>query len=256
MPYKKKISRKKTYKNKKISRKKTFRNKNLISLIKKVSLKNAETKEGSIQTGNDIGLYHNNIRVLVNSVGAEFNPLFTQQGSGDPMGANNGNRIGDKITVRGLLIKAMFELPFGRSKTHFKIFLVKKARGDTLDRATFFKGDTDNKMLDQINTERFTIVAAKYFTITAGNSGATGANVAGEPTGTTGGQGTRIIKLWVPGYKFGRGGVVTYEDAASIPKFFDYRIVCMAYDWYGTPQDLNVVGKCQELFTKLYFKDP
>lgn len=217
-----------------------------------------ETKEGCIQTGNEIGLFHNNIRVLVNSVGAELNPLFTQQGTGDPMGPNNGNRIGDRITVRGLMIRAMFELPLGRSKTHFKIFLVKKARNDTLDRATFFRGDTDNKMLDLINTERYTIVASKYFTISTSNPAPTSLvpNINGVPTaGTPAGIGTRIIKMWVPGRKFGRGGNVTYEDGSSVPKFFDYRIVCMAYDWYGTPQDLNEVGKVNELLTKLYFKD-
>lgn len=215
-----------------------------------------ETKEGCIQTGNEIGLFHNNIRVLVNSVGAELNPLFTQQGTGDPMGPNNANRLGDRITVRGLSIRAMFELPLGRAKTHFKIFLVKKARNDTLDRSTFFRGDTDNKMLDLINTERYTIVASKYFTISTSNNAPSSVGLDGVPTsGTTAGLGTKIIKMWVPGTKFGRGGNVTYEDASSIPKFFDYRIVCMAYDWYGTPQDINQVGKVNELFTKLYFKD-
>lgn len=217
-----------------------------------------ETKEGSIQTGNNIGIPHNDIRVLVNSTGAEFNPLYTTGGTGDPMAANSGNRIGDRITVRGLMIKGMFELPLSRSKTHFKMWLVKKARGDTLTRATFFKGDTDNKMLDQINTERFTIVASRYFTISAANPGANGVAVlTGEPTttGAVGGQGTKIIKMWIPGRKFGRGGNVIYEDGGSVPKFFDYRLVVMAYDWYGTPQDVNNVGIGNEIFSKLYFKD-
>lgn len=216
-----------------------------------------ETKEGSIQTGNDIGFAHNDIRVLVNSTGAEFNPLFTANGTGDPMAANSGFRIGDRVTVRGLMIKGMFELALGRSKVHLKMWLVKKSRGDALTRATFFKQDTDNKMLDQINTERYTIVASRYFTISAANPGASSVALNGEPvaSGSVGGQGSKIIKMWVPGRKFGRGGNVTYEDGASVPKFFDYRLVVLAYDWYGTPQDINNVARGNEVFTKLYFKD-
>lgn len=218
-----------------------------------------ETKEGCIQTDNDVPLYHNNVRIVQNSAGAEFNPLFSQQGNQDPMGPNDARRIGDKISIRGIMLKAFFENALGRSKVWYRLMLIRKAKGDTIDRTTLFKQDTDNKMLDQVNTERFTIVAQKTFNITAANPmassvalGATGLPVA---SGTAGGQASKIIKMWIPGRKFGRGGNITYEDGTSQPKFFDYRLCLVSYDWYGTPQDVNAVGRINELYTKIYFKD-
>lgn len=220
-----------------------------------------ETKEGCIQTDNNIPLYHNNVRIVQNSAGAEFNPLFSQQGAQDPMGPNDARRIGDKITVKGIKLKAFFENSLQRSKVWYRLMVIKKAKGDTIDRTTLFKQDTDNKMLDMVNTERFTIVAQKIFTISASNPMASSASFdlqgrpLGDATTPVGGQASKIISMWIPGRKFGRNGNVIYEDGSSQPKFFDYRIILVSYDWYGTPQDTNAVGRINELFTKIYYQD-
>ena len=47
----------------------------------------------------------------------------------------------------------------------FRMFLVKKAKGDTLSAATFFSGISGNKMIDTINTERFTVIKSKTFKV-------------------------------------------------------------------------------------------
>jgi len=183
--------------------------------------------------------------------------LFAQQSVEDPMESNHVSRIGDKIPIRGVMLKAFFENALGRSKVWYRLMVIKKAKGDTIDRTTLFKQDTDNKMLDQINTERFSIVAQRTFNIQPSNSMASGASITGEPvaSGTVGGQASKIVKMWIPGTKFGRDGNLIYEDASSQPKFYDYRIILVSYDWYGTPQDVNAVGRINELFTKIYYKD-
>jgi hypothetical protein len=62
--------------------------------------------------------------------------------------------------------------------------------------------------------------------------------------------------MWIPGAKFGRGENLQYENAsASQLKFYDYRICILCYDWFGTPQDANTVGKLNDLITTIYFKD-
>jgi hypothetical protein len=67
---------------------------------------------------------------------------------------------------------------------------------------------------------------------------------------------SRLVTMWIPGSKFGRGGVVQYENASSSQvKFYDYRICILCYDWLGTPQDLNTVGKVNDLIATMYFKD-
>lgn len=215
-----------------------------------------ETKEGCIASPVNFALAHNDITVVQNSAGAVFNPLFSQQGVQDPNGPNDARRIGDRITIKGIMLKAFFENALSRPKVWYRLMVIKMAKGDTYTRATLFKGDSTNKMLDLINTERYTIVAQKTFTINCTNTAPTGVNLSGIPTGETGGgPGTKIVKMWLPGYKFGKGGTIVYEDGSSQPKFYDYRIIIVAYDWFGTPQDINSVGKVNELFTKIYFKD-
>lgn len=218
-----------------------------------------ETKEGTMKVTANTSLAHNNVTLLQSSTnGGDWNPFYRSNGTGDPM-SQQLQMIGDKMTVRGLSIRGMFENALGRSKVHFRILLLKGAKGDTFDRSTIFKGDANNKMIDQINTERFTIIAQKKFTISAANFAATGVNtVGGTPANAAnvGGQGVRVFKMWVPGRKFGRRGTVTYENnSAGQVKFYDYRICIVAYDWYGTPQDINNVGIINEMYTKLYFKD-
>lgn len=192
-----------------------------------------------------------------------MNPFQVSQGAGDAMQEGNQiNRIGDRITVKGMMIRGFFENALERSKVHYRIMLVRCAKGDTPTRATFYKGNCNNKMIDQANTERYSIIAQKYLNISASNSGAaTSASAAGVPltgpTNTTwnGGQGTKAFSMWIPGRKFGPGGNIQYENNSYQVKFYDYKLVVMAYDWYGTPQDANNVGFCNCVYTKVYFKD-
>lgn len=238
-------------------------NKLVISRVNNL-YKMMETKELSWKTATNQALAHNQTTQLADSLGNALN-IFrcTAQGTGDPMDANSGQRIGDQLNCKGVLIKAMFENALTRPKVFYRIMVLKAAKGDAFTRDTIFKGDSNNKMLDQVNTERYTIIAQKVFNITNSNPGtADVATVAGVPTtGATSQQwygaiGTKLVKMWIPGSKFGRNGLIQYEsNSVSQVKFFDYRIVVVVYDWFGTPQDVNTVGRLNELYTKTYFKD-
>ena len=168
-----------------------------------------------------------------------------------------GSRIGDQITIRGLKVNGFFEGALNRSKVHFRLMLIKMAKGDTITRETLFQGKANNKMIDMINTERYTIVWQKKFNVSPPNSTAQAVDAAGQTTDARIGiTGNRIVTAWIPGRKFGRGGVIKYENGASAQvKFFDYRFVIMAYDWFGTPQDVNTVGRINEFYSCIYFKD-
>jgi hypothetical protein len=209
-----------------------------------------ETKETAQTQAVATNLPHNNITLL------STNPFVTNIGAGDPM-TGTGQRIGDSIAVQGLLIKGFMECSIGRSHVHFRIMLVRGAKGETFSRATLYKNIVDNKIIDQMNTERFTILATKRITLNTSNAAPTSTLPNGTPSGTTSsGQSGRPFSIWIPGAKFGRQGVIKYEDAStSQVKFYDYRIVILAYDWYGTPQDVNNVGLLNSFYTKLYYKD-
>lgn len=223
-----------------------------------------ETKETSRTGTINLALAHNNITVfgsynqanLPYTIVSVCNPFSLAQGADDAMNGV-GNRIGDAINVRGLMIKAFFENALQRPKVHYRVMLIRGAKGETFDRATLFKNCSNNKMIDQINTERFTVVAQKLFNINATNGITNTVAATGIPEGfMNNGIATKTFKMWIPGGKFGRNGYVQYENgSATQVKFYDYRICILAYDWQGTPQDVNAVGRVNELYTKLYFKD-
>lgn len=217
-----------------------------------------ETKESTRASTVNVNMPHNNVYIVQDqNVAGDLNPFRLVQGIGDPMERGNGARIGDKITLRGLLIRGMFETSLGRAKVFFRVMLIKCPKGDVPTRATLFKNDSANKMIDQVNTERYSIIMDKKFNIHCSNAAPSAVGATGVPTTTTAaGIGTKLIKCWIPGKKFGRSGNLTYEDASSTQlKFFDYKLVILCYDWLGTPQDINNVGLINELYCKLYFKD-
>lgn len=216
-----------------------------------------ETKEGQWTSANNIGIAHNNITLILKADGAALNPFQCNYGLEDPMDRNGFKRIGDQIQVKGMMIKAFFEGALQRSKVYFRVMLVKYARGDAPTRATLFKNDSDNKMLDVINTEQYTVVWQKIFNVTPPNPPPNTVSLTGvaEPGVLAGVTGNRIIKAWIPGTKFGRNGVLQYQNGNQDLKFFDYRFYVLAYDWYGTPQDVNTVGRVNSLFSKVYYKD-
>lgn len=211
-----------------------------------------ETKESVQVTGASISLPHNNIH------DTGINPFSVNIGASEPM-SGTGQRVGDKISLRGILIKGFFENALNRGRVHYRVMLVRGAKGEVFNRTNLFKGIVGNKMIDQMNTERFTIVASTKFTINNSNGGPSSAGATGVPAVDAlynVGIGTKAVSLWIPGSKFGRGGNIQYENqSTSQVKFYDYRIVILAYDWYGTPQDINNVGKINEMYCKMYFKD-
>jgi len=215
-----------------------------------------ETKETCRKTPANYSLPHNAVTIVTRDVGGDLNMFDVPQGTGDDMGTNGTARLGDAICVRGVSLKFMFENALERAKVYYRLMVIKCARGDTPTRSTLYKGDANNKMIDIINTERYTIVAQRIFNISCSNQAPVSVNASGVVSaGTAAGQGTKIVSMWIPGRKFGKGGNVQFENGGVVPKFFDYKVIVVAYDWYGTPQDVNTVGKINEGYAKLYFKD-
>lgn len=217
-----------------------------------------ETKEATLTSPVNVALGHNKIHVVEAATGGELNPLYTTQAATDPMSIMTGSRLGDRLSIRGLAIRGFVENALNRSKVYYRIMLIKCPRGVSPTIAnTLYKGCCGNKMIDQINTEKFTVVWQTSMNVMCANNPPVLVNVDGTPaSGGPAGIGTRIFKAWIPGSKICRGGNLQYENGTSIPKFFDYRIAICVYDWYGTPDAVaNTVGRLNEMYVKMYFKD-
>lgn len=221
--------------------------------------KTIETKQSVYTAPDSIEISHNNFITIVNG-----NLLQTTQGITDPRTTNTANRIGDSIFLKGVSLKMMLELNSRYSDVTFRLLVVKTARGVTLDRATLFNGLSGNKMIDTLNTERYTIIAQKFFKMKAPNYGSAvddGAGGIPQPSGygqvaaSTYSRATKIVKLWLPGTKFSKSGKITYEDGSSQVKFFDYHVLLYAYSNYTTLQDLWNVARLNDYVQVMYYQD-
>jgi len=229
-------------------------------MVNKILARKMETKTSTSSVTDGTEIFHNNFIIL----DPTSNFLRTVNGAADPM-TGDGNRIGDQITVKGISLKMMVELNERFSDVTFRLMLVRSSKGDTPTRASLFKGQSGNKMLDGVNTERYSIVFQKIFKIKAPNFGtAGGAETTGLGTIQLGyynsdqklSRATRIVRVYIPGRKFGRGGTITYEDqSTSQLKFFDYTLVLFAYSNFTSSQDAVYVGRINDYIKTLYYTD-
>lgn len=237
------------------------------AVVRRALNKNIETKHG-FRPADNIEIPHNNFIVISNS------PLATIQGDADEDNTI-GQRIGDKITLKGLSVKFMAELNERYSDVTFRFFVVRSAKGDTPTRATLFNGVSGNKMIDTLNRERYTILHSQTFKIksyanvaamtgtvsmntqlTEAGVGASGIYSAnGNENNNALSRYTKIVKLWIPGYKFSKSSIIQYENDSQQPKFFDYHILLYAYSNYSTNQDIWNVARLNDAVVQIYYKD-
>lgn len=223
---------------------------------KTVFMKNVESKRAVHTSTDSLEISHNSWITM------DGNMLETTQGVKDPMVNALESRIGDQINLTGISMKFMVELNERYNDVTFRVFVIKCAKGDTPTDGTLFTGLSGNKMIDTLNTERYTIIKSKTFKVQATNVGwdaAMGtAGLAGDLTDAKAkyGRPTKIVKLWIPGSRIGRNGKVIYENGSSQPKFFDYKVLLFAYSNYTTAAAGGwYVGRLNDYVRVLHYKD-
>lgn len=238
----KSLSKTRKYKKPKGAKKRFAGKAGIARVVNNMLTKKLETKQS---TNIGEGRYQQIKNNQFISVDSAF--LQTTQGTSDPMAGNTANRIGDEITLKGISLKFMLELNERFGDVTCRIMVVRTARGDTPSTANLFVGLSVNKMMDRINTERYTIVAQKYIKLKAGNQTAgltaTEQGITAQPAGVfqAAASGvnafqrpTKMVSMYLPGRKFGRNGVLRYENGGQNVKFFDYYVLCYAYANYST----------------------
>jgi len=241
-----------------------FKASQLQMAIKRVLYKEAETKQSQSDISDYQQIQHNSfINIFPNNI------LNTTPGVNDPTQGNTQNRIGDKITLLKCSLRMMLELNERYSDVTYRIIITKSARGDTPTINTLFKGLSGNKMLDDINYERYSVIYQKWGKLKAPNlSMGTGTAQDGTSSGVyyvadqRQSRSTRILRIDIPGSKFAKGGIIQYEGPANttLQKFFDYNVFVYAYANYnvlaptGLTSGYNVLA-VNDAFVRLHFKD-
>jgi len=254
----------KTYKKKYV--KKSVVPRGLTAMVKRITLGTQETKR-SLNVNSAKSTVVQSRLLSLDSV-----PLRTGNGPNDPeTGGLYQNRIGDEVTPVGLKIKFMVALDPRQSQVKFRWMFVKSAFGDVPTTDNLFKGISNNKQLDEIDTERWTVMSQKFFTIYRGNAAVaapgyttTVVQQSGSDTGMEydGKQNQqwipKLCTAWIPGVKFGK--VLKYQNGSQTPKMFGYHSFLIAYGCDQATDDGIIfsgtsLARMDDYVSTFYFKD-
>lgn len=208
--------------------------KSLVNLIKRVSLRNVETKS--------VHKIQENININHNSGSIHTNLLRTEQGitDTDTGTATYSNRLGDEITARGISIKLWIANKRDRPNVMYRMFVFKYSVGSIPSAASLFTGANGNRIMDNLDTETISIVYQKVFNL-QNNVSFSDANHTREAH--------TYRKIWIPL----KNKKIVYTNGGNQPKFNDYGFFIVPYDSYGTLTTDNIASYAFEY--QFYFKD-
>jgi len=130
-----------------------------------------------------------------------------------------------------------------------------------------FKGLSGNKMLDEVNYEKYSIIHQRWIKMkapplsigyTVGLDGtSSGINYSAENR-LFNSRATRTVIISIPGTAFAKDGIIQYEGPTNgnLQKFYDYNVFVYAYSNYSTSSALGYyVGAVNDAFVRLSYKD-
>lgn len=210
------------------------RTKQLVNLIKKVSLRNVETKS--------VHKVQENININHNSGSIHTNLLKTEQGITDTDTGTSAysNRIGDELIARGLSIKLWIANKKDRPNVMYRMVVFRYQSQSVPTLASCFTGANGNRMMDQIDKEYITVIYQKIFNLQNNIAFADAAHTREAHT---------YRKIWIPL----RNKKLVYNNGGTIPKFTDIGFFIVPYDSYGTLTTDNISSYAFEY--QFYFKD-
>jgi len=231
------------------------------SAVRRALQKNLEKKQSLYSSTDYIQIQHNSFVNLDTAV------LATTPGIYDPNTGNTANRIGDQITLKRVEFRIMLELNERYSQCTYRIMIVKTAKADVPTISTLWVGLSGNKMLDNYDRERYTVLYEKWGEIKNTAVGG-GLNVTTDSTtlapstglyyGSSGNnnfnRATKIVKFSIPYKTFTKSGIIQYENGISQVKMYDYYVLVYAYSNYSTLAPTGVTAGYNVLAVNDYVK--
>lgn len=210
----------------------------LIKLIKQVTLSQSETcyRSKSVQV---LNYYHDTVRPI--DIWGPGNLSLWP-----PQGLSDGERKGDEIYTTGIMYRGVFQIPFDRRNTQFKMWYVpyNTEQGDSAVYNNFFHNVTGDGIIDPVQTDRWKGI--KYL-------GKFKARSVDQNLTEVGNDKTIHIKRWIPIKK----KITFINDGSQQPSNMQEvgRLIVLPYDAISTFTTDIVITRSENCFT-LYFKDP
>lgn len=212
--------------------------KGLVKLIKNVSLSTVETKY-YILAGQNQQLQHNG------GLGPSYNRIYNLLGSSQ--GTGQENRVGDECIAKGLAIRIWLSNKLDRPNVMYRIIVYSGPRDQASIASpnNFFEAHTTQKMLDMVNTDKYTVIRSKIIQPFAGDYSL--------ESGATNKEHSKLIKFYIP---LNNRKVLYGNDNEDLPTENKncISVAIIAYDAYATAETDTIAS--YSYLTKFYFKDP
>lgn len=245
------LSRKRVRRSKRTFR---LRRRGLARTIKRVLLRNAETKF-RFNSASNVTLEHNEVRVIANNI------LYLQQGDA------HDQRSGDKVFAKHVKFKLYFENQQYRPRVSYTVLVLRNktnASADIVNGENIFEGVTSTKSLDFIDYNKYDVIYRK--SVTVSNAG----SYPGEPgaMGSSGGvdgavaSAPNFTNLVTNANKYKSFTVrlnknITYQDGSTNPSTQRYALAIIPYinNTSITSGALHPAGHVSMVY-RYVFKDP
>jgi len=200
----------------------------MASMIKRVMLKQCETKHKS-HSFQDQQMFHNTVSIPLNGL------VDIAQGDGE------NQRTGDEIIGKYIKVKLWVSNKLDRPNVMYRFMVIRVPTGEETGSVNPFEGVIGNKMLDYINTEKYTPVFQKYMTLSKT-----------VETGDTAKEQSGYCSFMIPL----NNQKIKFLPTGDTPKYqkFNLRLLAVAYDAYGTLVADDIASFAG--VTRTYYKDP
>lgn len=200
---------------KRVRRVKTYKNKSLVRAVSRIINRKIETKSATYSA-----TYNG---TLVDGGGVYYNLVSSLNGgTGLPQGTGEYQRIGDRINCRGIKLRICLTNYYGiggimanSEKCSVRI-VVYGTKSTSPSRGQLFRNDS-YALVQEVDTDENKVIYDRIHTVKlntdVGTSHLTHTNV----------------RMWLPGFKFGRKGMIQFQDnTASTLKGYNYYLALFA----------------------------
>ncbi len=213
-------------------KKRTY-SKSLVKAVKAITLKQSETKHKTVTFQNQ-NLNHNSIDDF-----KEQNPLRALD-----QGIDEHQRIGDEIIGKYINYKIWLSNKSDRPNVLYRIVVYRCPKDESeTNHLNIYEGVSPNKMIDYINTEKYTPLFQKFVKITNDTSLESGATLR---------ETSKLISFSINL----KNQKIKYENSTGFPKYQrdQIRLSITPYDAYGTLTSDIIASYA--MTARVYYKDP
>lgn len=223
--------KKKTYKTK--PKPKALTANSIKSFVRKAILKKTETKH--------VDRDHGQANLAHQSFPLSFTKSLLTTTTLPAQGQTEYTRDGNKIHLKGIMLRCMFYSNGSYPNTKFRVIVVKHRRGynPAATYTSLFDNVSGNLMLDSVDADKCKVVIDRIIQ----NNKVVSNTIADEIT--------TFRKFYIPINK-----TMRFESDTSVEysaPLFNYQVFIFGYDTYGTIFETGV-GGCQ-VWQRTYFKD-